>query len=180
MQGLTKEKARQLDDLLIEIHNAKAKGDLLNVMEVSKSMDSLKDKDPNYIQGLLYFLRQLPANVPELFRGEYYLAVAHTNLYQFLATGGFKKIRKDTIRKRIINNAAFWSIFILSGIAAYYSLVTYEFPKHQKGKVGKSGQPPLRLPSIEHKDSLGSLKQNPKTDSNSKGRDSAFRKTPRG
>jgi hypothetical protein len=57
MDGLTKEKAKQVDDLLIQIHNAKPRGnsELLNVMHVSQSMESLKDKDYNYIQGPFVF-----------------------------------------------------------------------------------------------------------------------------
>jgi hypothetical protein len=126
----------------------------------------------------LYFVKLLPANVPKLFSGDAFLAVSHTDLYQFLAKGGFKAIRKRKRRESLLKVVAFWTLFIFSGVAAYYSFVTYEFPKTPKQIEPQKKEQAIPLPKTGQPDSLKNQLQSPKSDSTGKGHSSKTIKPP--
>ena len=171
MTELTKEKAIQLDELLIQIHNTATTS--VDVMEAAKAIESLKDKDHDYILGLLYIVKQFPLNIPQFFpRVTQRIQVEYPTLKQFLHSGGAKKIRKLRIREKVLRSASYWTLFIFSGVAALYSVLTYEFPRNEKQKQLKPKEQVMPLPKVVPKDSLKNPIQSPKNDSNNKGHSS--------
>lgn len=172
MIKLTKENAIELNDLFDKLLNWKGEKilSLINVFDVVKAVDTLKDKPEQYIRSLLYLARQEQKNIPELFSGDTLIALFEPSVRDFLAHGGFLTIYENRLSEIRKDKGRFWItnglVIIAILISIYQVCVSTKSSQQepQKEKQLKQEPPPLNQDSTK----MENPKTIPKNDSTKK------------